>query len=68
MKEEKLKPVTVRIEDFKNGLNQVVTESELPPFLLEMLLGEYLTGVRQVAQQEYVQDRIEWEKGCEQVG
>lgn len=66
MKEEKLKPVTVRIEDFKNGLNQVVTESELPPFLLEMLLGEYLTGVRQVAQQEYAQDRIEWEKGCEQ--
>lgn len=68
MKEEKLKPVTVRIDDFKKGLNQVVTESELPPFLLEMLLGEYLTGVRQVAQQEYAQDRIEWEKECEQDG
>ena len=36
--QKKKKPITVGIEEFKDGLNQVVTESGLPPFLLEMLL------------------------------
>lgn len=62
--QKKKKPITVGIEEFKDGLNQVVTESGLPPFLLEMLLGEYLTGVHQVAQQEYMQDRSQWEESC----
>lgn len=66
--EKKVKPVTVRIEDFKENLNRAVAESELPPFMLELLLGEYLTGVRQVAQTEYAQDRAAWEKGCEKDG
>lgn len=57
-----VKPVTVRIDDFKKNLSKVVAESELPPFLLEMLIGEYLAGVSQVAQQEYIQDREEWAK------
>ncbi len=28
-----VKPVTVKIDDFRKGLNQVVAGSELPPFL-----------------------------------
>lgn len=62
MEAEKSKPVTVRVEDFKSNLNKVVAGSELPAFMLEMLLGEYLAGVSQVARQEYAQDRAEWEK------
>ncbi|CUO13734.1 hypothetical protein EAI89_06770 [Eubacterium sp. am_0171] len=63
--QKKPKPVTVRIDEFKTNLNRVVAESQLPPFLLEMLLGEYLAGVSQVAKQEYAQDRAEWEKAGE---
>ena len=57
-----IKPVTVKIEDFRKNLNQVVAESQLPPFLLEMVLGEMLTGIGNVARQEYAQDREVWEK------
>lgn len=55
------RPVTVKIEDFKRDLQEAVMKSELPPFMLEMLLGEYLAGVSVVAKQEYTQSRAEWE-------
>ena len=60
------KPVTVKISEFKKNLNQLVADSELPPFLLEMLLGEYLSGVSQVAQKEYWQDKVDWEQVCKE--
>lgn len=63
-----MKPVTVRIEDFKYSLNQAVAESELPPFILELLIGEYLAGISQVAGREYAQERAEWERECKQDG
>lgn len=63
---EMQKPVTVKISEFKTSLNQAVSESGLPPFILEMLLGEYLAGVSQVAQKEYQQDKAEWEQTCKE--
>ena len=36
-------------------------ESELPPFLLEMIIGEYLVGISNVAKQEFAAARAEWE-------
>ena len=48
------------------NLNEVVAESELPPFLLEMVLGEMLAGISSVAQKEYAQDRETWEKACKE--
>lgn len=59
-----VKPVTVRLEDFKKDLNEVVAGSELPPFLLVMVLGELLTAMSGVAQKEYEQDQKAWEKAC----
>lgn len=67
-KVEPVKPVTVRVGDFKRELNRVVAESQLPPFLLEMILGEMLSGMCSVAQREYEQDREEWEKACKEGG
>ena len=61
-----VKPVTVKIEDFRKNLNEVVAGSELPPFLLEMVLGEMLAGISSVAQKEYAQDRETWEKACKE--
>ena len=57
-----VRPVTVRLEDFKKNLNQVVAESELPPFLLVMVLREILIPMDSIAQKEYEQDRNAWEK------
>lgn len=58
------KPVTVRISELKNDLQAVVIKSKLPPFLLEMILSEYLSGISAVARREYAQDQAEWEKVC----
>ncbi|MEY8495680.1 hypothetical protein AALC16_22115 [Lachnospiraceae bacterium 29-91] len=66
-KEKKpVKPVTVKIDDFRRDLNQVVADSGLPPFLLEMILGEMLSAMSRVAEQERKQDRESWEKACKE--
>ena len=63
-KPQPMKPVTVRLDDFRKNLNQVVAGSELPPFLLEMVLGEMLSAMSMVAEKERAQDREAWEKAC----
>lgn len=54
------KPVTVRISELKNDLQAVVIKSKLPPFLLELILSEYLSGISAVSRREYAQDQAEW--------
>lgn len=44
----------------------MVAASELPPFLLEMVLREMLAGISHVAQQEYIKGREEWENACKE--
>lgn len=36
-------------------------ESELPPFLLEMIIGEYLSGISIIAKREFATAQAEWE-------
>ena len=60
------RPVTVRVAQLKNDIQTSVLKSELPPFMIEMILGEYLAGIRMVAQKEYAQDQAEWEKACKE--
>ena len=61
-----VRPVTVRVSQLKNDIQTAVLKSELPPFMIEMILGEYLAGIRIVAQKEYAQDQAEWEKACKE--
>ncbi len=63
-REQIRKPVPVRMEDFRIGLNDLTVRSELPPYILEILLREYLTGVQTVARREYEDSRKEWERAC----
>ena len=37
-----VRPVTVRVGQLKNDIQTAVLKSELPPFMIEMILGEYL--------------------------
>ncbi len=60
--EKQGRPITIRMEEFKEDLNCAVTNSELPAYLLEILLGQYLQGISLVAQKEYAQDREAWER------
>ena len=61
-----IRPVTVRVSQLKNDIQTAVLKSELPPFMIEMILGEYLAGIRMVAQKEYAQDQAEWENACKE--
>lgn len=61
MKEKQTRPVTVRMEQFKEELNKAVLHSGLPAYMLEILIGEYLMGISKVAREEYAQERAEWE-------
>ena len=61
-----VRPVTVRVGQLKTDIQAAVLKSELPPFMIEMILGEYLAGISRVAQKEYAQDQAEWEKACKE--
>ena len=60
------RPVTVRVNQLKTDIQSAVLKSELPPFMIEMILNEYLAGIKMVAQKEYAQDQAEWEKACKE--
>ena len=51
-KQEVERPVTVRILELRADLDKAAMKSMLPPFLLEMILNEYLRGISTVARQE----------------
>ena len=57
----------MRVNDLKNDLNLAVRKSGLPPFMLELILGEFLSGISMVAQREYAQDLEEWKKSQKEV-
>lgn len=61
MSEKPIKPVTVRMEQFKEELNKVVLHSELPAYMVEILMSQYLMGISRVAREEYAQEQAEWE-------
>lgn len=60
------RPVTVRVNQLQADIQSAVLKSELPPFMIEMILSEYLAGIKMIAQKEYAQDREEWEKACKE--
>lgn len=66
MTDKKNRPVTIRVAQLKENIQSAVLKSELPPFMIEMILSEYLAGIKMVAQKEYAQDQAEWEKACKE--
>lgn len=56
------KPVTVRMKELRTDLQKIVMKSELPAFLLEMLISDFLGGISQVAKQEYEHDQKVWDQ------
>lgn len=63
-----MRPVTVRVKQLKNDIQAAVVKSELPPFMIEMILGESLAGISLLAQREYMQDQIKWEEKIKKEG
>ena len=51
-----VRPVTVRVGQLKTDIQAAVLKSELPPFMIEMVLGEYLAGISILAPKESTLD------------
>ena len=56
------KPITIRYEEFRNRLEELVNDSCLPPFIIESVMKEYLNEVHVFAVAQYQKDRSIYEK------
>lgn len=50
------KPITIKYKEFKDDLETVIYDSDLPPFIVESVLREYLMEVHNYAEQQYLKD------------
>lgn len=55
------KPLTIKIEDTKNALVQIINESNLHPYILDSIVGNIYNEVHMVYMQQMQQERKEYE-------
>lgn len=55
------KPSNLLYEDFKRDLTNLINNSNLPAFVVELVLQNYLSEVRAMAQKQYQLDKAEYE-------
>lgn len=62
------KPITMIREETKIALANIINNSGLPPFIIEPILAEFLTETRIAAQQQYENEKAEYEEQMKQEG
>lgn len=55
------KPLTIKIEDTKNALVQIINESNLHPYILDSIVGNIYNEVHMLYIQQLQQERKEYE-------
>lgn len=56
------KPLTIKIEDTKNALVQIINESNLHPYILDSIVGNIYNEVHMVYMQQMQQEKKEYEE------
>ncbi|MBR4590679.1 MAG: hypothetical protein IKO36_08510 [Bacteroidaceae bacterium] len=56
------KPTVVVIEETKTKIIDVIKESGLPAFIIEPILNDFLNETRAAAQNEYINQKNQYEK------
>ena len=56
------KPITVIYEDFKQELADLINNCELPFFVIENVLQNYLAEAKFIAKKQYEIDKTRYEK------
>ena len=51
------KPITIKYEEFKKQLTDVINQSGLPAFVIGLILRDYLDEAKAVANQQYLEDQ-----------
>lgn len=56
------KPESIRRVELKTALEAAVTESQLPPYVIEPVLAELLGNIRIASVRQYQADLAQWEE------
>ena len=56
------KPISVVYEDFKQDMANLINGSGLPPFIIEMVLQNYLNETRNIVIRQYQNDKAKYEE------
>lgn len=54
------KPLTVLIEDTKQKITQIINESNLPIYVVQSILKDFLSEVSALYEQQYQNDMLKW--------
>lgn len=54
------KPITIRYEEFKNGMVNLINNSDLPAFVIEATLQSYLNETKIAVKRQYEIDKIQY--------
>lgn len=55
------KPISIILDDLKNGIADLINNSQLPPSLVEPIMKDLYNEVSMVAKQQLEQDKKNWE-------
>ena len=62
MNEKIIKPMSVARQEFIDHLIDDINNCELPLFIIEPILQDILTSVKAAAQQQYQEDKMQYEQ------
>lgn len=54
------KPITIAYEDFKNDVVDLVNNSDLPFFVVELVFQKYLSEIRTIVENQYKYDKEQY--------
>ena len=60
------KPTSMIIKETKDKLVEILNTSALPPFVLEPIMKDLYTEVAGLSQQQYLQEKTEYEKALKE--
>ena len=60
------KPTSMIIKETKDKLVEILNTSALPPFVLEPIMKDLYTEVVGLSQQQYLQEKTEYEKALKE--
>lgn len=56
------KPISIKYEEFKNQLAELINESGLPPFMIEPVLQLYLIETQNATKKQYTKDKAMYDE------
>ena len=59
------KPASVAISEFKQGMDTLISNSGLPPIVLESIVGMYSVALSKMAADQTAKDLQEWQNSIE---